>query len=181
MGWALALLPDEAGQRTISRLWLALRQEGFHSPLYEGESLPHLSLALLQTQDGSLPKRAEKLAAAFSPIDVTMAGTAAFGREVLYLAPQPLGALLAAHRQAVAALGPLVALCDGHYLPGAWTPHLSLAVNLEGHELARADRVMAKHFAPFACRLTELAVIKYHPAVVVARHALAAPPGERTP
>jgi hypothetical protein len=86
---------------------------------------------------------------------------------VLYLSPEPAAALYAMNRALTAALGPLAALADNHYLPGAWRPHMTVAFNIPEGDFARARRIVRGNFTPFSATFGAVAVVKFNPVKIV--------------
>lgn len=167
MGWAVILLPDARGDEAAKRVWTFVYRAGFCSMLFEGDNRPHVSLTLLETQDGTLPGAAARFAAASAPISVTFASIGAFGEDVIYLEPQPTAALHEMNRKLTAELGPLAALADTRYLPGAWTPHMTAAFKIAEGDFPRAMWAVRKSFAPFSCAFESVAVVKFNPVKII--------------
>jgi 2'-5' RNA ligase len=177
MGWAVILLPDARGDEAAKRVWTFVYRAGFCSMLFEGDNRPHVTLALLETQDGRLSEAASRFAAASKPAAVTFASIGSFGEEVIYLEPQPTAALHEMNRRLAAEMGPLAALADPHYLPGEWTPHMTAAFKIPEGDFQRAMWAVKKSFVPFSCTFESVAVVKFNPVKIVEVFKL----GEETP
>lgn len=176
MGWAAVLLPDAHADARARRVWRAVYDGGFRSMLFDGENRPHVSLVVLQGQDGTLEERVGRAAEAFRPAAVSFTAAGAFGEDVIYLAPAPTAELHAMHRALTRALGPLLALADGHYLPGAWQPHMTVAYRIPEGGFNEAMRLVRASFVPFAATFTALAVVKFSPVKIVRVFELPIPP-----
>jgi 2'-5' RNA ligase len=172
MGWAVILLPDERGEAAASRVWRAVQAAGFRSMLFEGDNRPHISLAVLETQDGSLEAAAQRFAIQSNPVTVTMASIGSFGEDVIWLAPEPAAALHAMNRALISAIGPLSALADAHYLPGSWQPHLTVAFKISEGGYNRAWRAVKNSFVPFTATFGSIAVVKFNPVKIVSVFAM---------
>jgi 2'-5' RNA ligase len=172
MGWAVVLLPEDEGRRRAECVWRAVAQAGFPAHLFEGENQPHISLAVLQTQDGSLQAITARFAAEVTPFGVTFGAVGSFGTDVIYLEPEPKSYLLALNRALTAALGSLAALIDRYYVPGTFQPHLTVAFKVPEEGFSGALRAVNGSFVPFHARFNRLAVVKFHPAKVVETHYL---------
>lgn len=167
MGWAVILLPDERGDASARRVWSAVRNAGFRSMLFEGDNRPHVSLTVLETQDGTLDDAVRRFAAEETPAAVTFASAGAFGEDVIWLAPEPTAALHRMNRALTAHLGPLAPLVDRHYLPGDWQPHMTVAFKIPEGEFTRAWRTVRESFLPFSTVLGSVAVVKFNPVKIV--------------
>lgn len=163
MGWAVILLPDEAGDAAARRIWRPIYDAGFHTMLVDGNNRPHVSLMLLETQDGTLDDAVQKFAENTRPVTVTFASIGNFGEDVIYLSPEPAAALHAMNRGITGALGPLLAMADGHYLPGEWRPHMTVAFKIPEGEFSRAMQIVRNSFVPFTTTFSTVAVVKYYP------------------
>ena len=167
MAWAVILLPDERGDASARRIWRAVHTAGFREMLFEGDNRPHLSLMLLDAQDGTLESAVERFAAATSPVEVTFASVGSFGADVIYLSPEPSAALHEMNRKLTAALGPLAALADANYLPGEWHPHMTVVFKAPAEDFNRAMRVVKRNFVPFPAVFGSVAVVKFNPVKIV--------------
>lgn len=167
MGWAVILLPDEHGDASARRVWRAVYNAGFRSMLFEGDNRPHISLTVLDTQDGTLDAAVLKFAAETLPVSATIGVLGAFGEDVVWIAPEPTAALHAMNRALTAAIGPLAALADSHYLPGEWVPHMTVAFNIFEGDFTRAMRVVRDNFVPFTAMFDSVAVVKFNPVKIM--------------
>lgn len=172
MGWAVILLPDERGDAAARRVWSATHHAGFRSRLYDGDNQPHVSLAVLETQDGSLDGIVQAFAQATAPARAVFAAAGSFGEDVIYLSPEPAAALLRMNRDLVGRLGPLASLMDRHYLPGEFQPHLTVAFHVPEGQFTRAWNTVRDSFAPFSTTFARIAVVKFHPVKIMATYDL---------
>jgi 2'-5' RNA ligase len=181
MGWAVILLPDEKADASARRVWRAVQAAGFRSVSFEGDSYPHVSLMLLETQDGTLEAAVQRFAAGTAPAAVSFASVSSFGQDVIYLSPEPTAALYEMNRSLTREMGALAALADPHYLPGEWRPHMSAAFSIPEGGFKRAMRAVKGSFAPFRATFGSVAVVKYNPVKLVGTYALGGNTASRTP
>jgi 2'-5' RNA ligase len=172
MGWAVILLPDEKADASARRVWRAVQAAGFRSVFFEGDSYPHVSLMVLETQDGTLESAVRRFAAETPPATVTFAAIGSFGQDVIYLSPEPMAALYEMNRRLTREMGALAALADPHYLPGEWRPHMSAAFSIPEGGFKSAMRAVTGSFAPFQATFGSIAVVKYNPVKIVGAYAL---------
>lgn len=173
MAWAVEIFFDESGEGRVRSLWNALRLPEADATLYEGASRPHLSLAVLDSQDGALEEKTAAVAGRTAPFGLVFGGIGAFPEAgALYLRPEPSGALQALYREMLGELGTLRGRVWPLYLPGQWTPHATVAMGLEEASLRGALRKAVKAFAPFAVRCRSLAVVKFRPVAVTGEYPL---------
>lgn len=167
MGWAVILLPDEAGDAAARRVWRPVCNAGICHLLFTGDNRPHVSLMLLETQDGTLDDAVRKFAQSAQPVTATFASVGSFGEDVIYLSPEPAAALHQMNRGLTACLGPLLALADSHYLPGEWRPHMTIAFRIPEGEFSRAMQIVKSSFVPFTATFGQVAVVKFNPVKIM--------------
>jgi 2'-5' RNA ligase len=174
MGWAVILLPDERGDAAARRVWRAVHDAGFGSMLFEGDNRPHLSLTVLEAQDGSLESAVESFAAGAGHVSACFASIGSFGEDVIYISPEPSAALHEMNRRLTSTLGKLAALADPRYLPGEWRPHMTVAFNIPEGDFNRAMRVVKNSFVPFPAVFESVAMVKFNPVKIVSVYRLGA-------
>lgn len=177
MGWAVILLPDARAHDAAERVWRSVYNAGFRSMLFEGDNRPHLSLTVLDTQDGTLPDAVRRFALGCRPVTVTFAGIGAFAEDVIYLSPEPAAELYAMNRALAQALGPLLALADNHYMPGQWRPHMTVAFKIPDGDFNRVRKIVRENFTPFRATFGEVAVVKFNPVKIVETIPFSSTPG----
>jgi 2'-5' RNA ligase len=110
------------------------------------------------------------------PIAIRLANIGIFpgARSVLYLGPVVTESLLALHWRLHAALGEFASACWGHYLPGAWVPHVTLGMDVESTAMGKALEVLRAHWEPSAAaaRLDAIRFIRFRPVETLYRKAL---------
>ena len=172
MGWAVILLPDERAEASARRVWSATYNAGFRSRLFEGDNRPHVSLTVLETQDGSLDAAVQAFAENAKPARAALAAMGSFGEDVIYLSPEPSSALLQMNRELCGRLGPLLPLADRHYLPGEFQPHMTMVFNVPDGQFSRAWQAVQNSFVPFTATFDRVAVVKFHPVKIMSVYEL---------
>lgn len=89
---------------------------------------------------------------------------------VLWLSPQPDERLFEAHARLHDTIAPL--LCDPHYRPGAWTPHLTIAAAVPAGRREDALRLAGAEIAPFTLAFDAVDCLSWPPVTVLAEHPL---------
>jgi 2'-5' RNA ligase len=84
---------------------------------------------------------------------------------VLWLAPRPDRRLIAAQARVNVLLDP--ALCDPHYRPGAWRPHLTLAAAVGHAQRDAARRFAARPLEPFSLTFDVVDCLSWPPVRVL--------------
>ncbi len=167
MGWAVILLPDERADTCARRVWNAAGRAGYGEKLFDGDNRPHVSLTVLETQDGTLDAAVQAFAESTTPVQVAFAAMGSFGENVIYLSPEPTSALLQMNRELSNRLGPLLSLADRYYLPGEFQPHMTVVFNVPEGQFNHAWRVTREHFIPFTAIFNRIAVVKFHPVKIM--------------
>ena len=137
---------------------------------------PHITLARYRAiGTSSLAAAAEALKGepAFA---LTFERMAFFDTEplVLWLAPSPDPRLIEAHAKLHARVDP--ALCDPHYLPEHWWPHLTIAMTISGPKREAALDFAKRPFAPFALTFDLVDCVSWPPVSILQTRTLAQEP-----
>jgi hypothetical protein len=135
----------------------------------------HISLAIYD--DPPLEQFVPALAAfaeTLTPLEVRLASIGLFAdiTNVVFLGVVVTEALLASHRRAHAALGAFREACWEHYLPEAWFPHVSLALNATNAAAQAATATLLAQRAPSTVRIEGLRLIRFGPVHSVYQRAL---------
>jgi 2'-5' RNA ligase len=178
MGWAVILLPDERADASAKYIWRAVHNAGYSSMLFEGDNRPHVSLMVLETQDGTLEKAVQDFALRAKPVSTLFASIGSFGEDVIYLSPEPAAAFYEMNRGLTGELGSLAALADTHYLPGQYTPHMTAAFKIPEGDFRRAMQAVKNNFTPFRATFESVAVVKFNPVKIVGVYKLGEKPSE---
>ena len=154
-------LADEAG-RTALGLWDHLEAR-YGLRQVRAAARPHVSYLVGESDRASdLAAALADVAPGLSSFIVTLSGVRAFdGPEpVVYLAVDAGPALTAAHRALLRATQPLWSRIWPHYLPGAWTPHVTLALrDLPRERLGEVLADLRDRTAPHSARLAHLDLV----------------------
>jgi 2'-5' RNA ligase len=106
------------------------------------------------------------------PIRLANIGIFSGAKNVLYLGPVVTEALLALHRRFHEALSDCNEICSSYYLPGAWVPHVTLALDVEAEALKEALEVVRETSEPADARLDAIRLIRFRPIEVLYLRAL---------
>ena len=89
MAFAIELALDAASAAPVRALWRRLAEAGIRFMAESGAD-PHVSLAIWDALDvARAAAEVDAVAGAIPPVDITFTHVAAFGAEVVYLAPAP--------------------------------------------------------------------------------------------
>ncbi|HEX7005227.1 MAG TPA: 2'-5' RNA ligase family protein [Trueperaceae bacterium] len=166
MALAVELYFDARTERTVDSLREEIHAAGIEpSPLLTG-ARPHVSLALVETDD--VPRLSEVVdlfAADTERCPVTLVSLASFSssKGVLFLAPVPTRRLLELHARFYARLAAERLEFDELYAPGSWVPHCTLEMGLSGSQLATAFDSCWRSFSPVSGELVAAGVVSYPP------------------
>jgi len=138
MALAVCLLFDDRSTRAMRELWDRLEDVGVGSlrSHTHGHHVPHLSYAVLRTWDLAKVRSALEVLPDKGPMDLQFDGLGLFRRGRVWLAPAVNAELVSRQQATVAALMSVDADLHKHYLPGAWTPHCTLAPRVRLGDLA---------------------------------------------
>jgi 2'-5' RNA ligase len=114
------------------------------------------------------------LAKTTAPIGLAFSGIGVFPGEqsVLYLAPVVTPELLELHRSFHAAIDGRSPPVRGHYVRGAWVPHVTLALDVTPQALTQAIDLVREVWEPMTARVEALRLIRFFPVETLALHPL---------
>jgi hypothetical protein len=182
MDYAVELMVDAEAAAPVVALWREIHAacDGL-AP--EEESLPHISLTAVDLEPNPTPALEEMtailadFAAETAPIRSRFQAVAAFPTEqrVVYLAPVVTRQLLDAHDSFHARLDQARIPSAAYYLPGAWIPHCTIAMQLPADRVGAACELACRAdvFRPFT--LAAVRLISIHPVHELARFELRGP------
>lgn len=129
MSLAVCLLFDDRADRALRALWDRLEDLGVSTlrSHTHGRHVPHLSYAVLRTWELDAVRNVVDALPAGGQLDLQFDALGTFRRGRAWLVPSVTGELVNRQEQAVAALTNAGADLHKHYLPGVWTPHLTIA------------------------------------------------------
>lgn len=160
MALAVCLLFDPPTERTLRRLWQRLEDDGVPTLATHthGRHVPHLSLAVLRSWDLDAVRAAVEALPDAGPVSVRFDAVAAFRRGRMHLVPAVTSALAARQERLVDALRATPEQLHRHYVPGVWTPHVTLAPRVP---LDRTRQVLAAAYEilPLTGSLTRAALV----------------------
>ncbi|MBL0887983.1 2'-5' RNA ligase family protein [Myceligenerans indicum] len=129
MALAVCLLFDSPTERTLRRLWQRLEADGVPTLATHthGRHVPHLSLAVLRSWDLDAVRAAMESLPDAGPTPVRFDAVAAFRRGRMHLVPAVTSTLATRQERVVAALDATDEDLHRHYVPGVWSPHVTVA------------------------------------------------------
>jgi 2'-5' RNA ligase len=129
---AVCLLFDGPTERVLRRLWQRLESDGVPTLATHthGRHVPHLSLAVLRSWDLDKVRAAVEALPDAGPLTVQFDAIAAFRRGRMSLVPAATTELVARQERVVEALGATADELHKHYVPGTWTPHVTVATRV---------------------------------------------------
>lgn len=132
MALAVCLLFDRPTERVLRQLWQRLEARGVQTPATHthGRHVPHLSMAVLRSWDLETVRAAVEALPDAGPATVRFDAVAAFRRGRMNLVPAVTSRLVARQERIVAALGASEDELHKHYVPGIWTPHVTVATRV---------------------------------------------------
>ncbi|RPF20933.1 2'-5' RNA ligase family protein [Myceligenerans xiligouense] len=173
MALAVCLLFDRPTDRVLRRLWQRLEDDGVPTLATHthGRHVPHLSLAVLRSWDLDKVRAALEALPHAGPVTIRFDAVAAFRRGRMSLIPAVTTALAARQERVVEALGATEDELHRHYVPGDWTPHVTVATRVR---LEQTPLVLeaAYEILPLTGTLTHAALVDagtgtVHPLTVV--------------
>lgn len=173
MALAICLLFDRPTERVLRQLWQRLEAKGVPTPATHthGRHVPHLSLAVLRSWDLDKVRAAIEALPDAGPTNVQLDAVAAFRRGRMSLIPAVTSHLAARQERIVEALGASEDELHRHYVPGIWTPHVTVATRAR---LEQTPLVLeaAYEIVPLTGTITHAALVDagtgtVHPLVIV--------------
>ncbi len=126
----------------------------------------HISLAIYDDPplERFVPALAD-FAETLTPFEVHLASIGLFAdiRNVVFLGVVVTEALLALHRRAHEALGAFRECCWEYYMPGAWVPHVSLALDATNVAARAATATLLAHWGPMTVGIGGIRLVRLRP------------------
>jgi hypothetical protein len=91
---------------------------------------------------------------------------------VVFLGVVVTDALLALHRRAHESLGAFRESCWEYYLPGAWVPHVSLALDATNAAAQSATAMLLAYWTPMTVGIGGIRLVQFRPARFLYQRAL---------
>jgi 2'-5' RNA ligase len=177
--YAVELELDGESGAAVRDLWRALSDIGVTWMAQSGAS-PHVSLAIWETIDRPrFEAELSRFAAETGPIGVTFDGAGSFPGGTVFLRPVEDAALRALQRHVHARFASLGAGPWAYYLPEAWIPHCTLAMDVPPERLDEALGI-AERAPAISGRLEHVGIVEFRPVQVLARYPLGGAPARRS-
>ncbi|WNJ88491.1 2'-5' RNA ligase family protein [Bosea sp. 685] len=124
---------------------------------------PHITLTRYSKRPSHLLIGAGRAFQREAPLSLTFDRIGMFDTDpiVLWLAPRWDQRLIDLHAKAHEIVDP--ALCDPHYRPQQWTPHLSIAVSVATAQRSQALAFAAQPFEPFGITFDAIECVAWPP------------------
>lgn len=160
MALAVCLLLDDPADRAVRRLWQRLEVAGVPSmPSHtHGLHVPHLSYVSLLRSDRAAVTEALAGLPEREPVELCFDGLGTFRRSRCWLAPALAPTLGERQEAVVAAVQATGAVVHRNYVPGVWTPHLTLAPRLHLADLPTVA-ALVYDVLPLTATVTRVALV----------------------
>jgi 2'-5' RNA ligase len=170
--YAVELDLDPASAEVVRRLWSALSGVGV-TWMEQSGATPHVSLAIWERIDQpAFDAELARLAAETPPLPITFDGIGTFPAGAVFLRPVADPALVELQRRCHARLSPFASEPWNYYMPEAWIPHCTLAMQVPPDRTAEALAVARRADLPILGRLEAVGIVEFRPVRVLARHPL---------
>ncbi len=128
---------------------------------------PHLTLARYTDLSADMLREALALRAQEKPVSLAFDRVGLFDVDplVLWLSPRNGQRLIDLHARIHGIVDP--ALCDPHYRPGLWTPHLTIAMAIPANRREEALALAAGRFEPFSLTFDVIESVSWPPVRVL--------------
>jgi 2'-5' RNA ligase len=175
MSFAVTLQLDAQAESAVLSIREKLLRRGIHPIPDEMRARPHLTLGMWngKTPTG-FPERLAQYAAGLTALEVIFSSVGLFPtREgILFLAPVVTSALLELHSHFHREIVPPGLEPDGKTLPGAWVPHVTLAIALADWEMHAAVDMAREPPMPLLARFSEIGILEFPPVQEIAAFSL---------
>lgn len=162
---SVVLYCDPDTENWIRELQLQIEAGRRHHGLSLLELRPHITVGAFDVPEGAkAASQIDRAACSFSPGALRLSAVGIFSTRALFLALTPNAYLLRMCDAIHACLSPVGEVREGgHYSPGGWMPHVTLAMNLNRREQMEAFEQAASRFAPWTGTAASIAVVSYEP------------------
>jgi 2'-5' RNA ligase len=163
MGYAIEMFFDSASESRIRSLWDALAAPGAY-PMTNGDSRPHISLAVANSVDVPavrlLLEDFARGSMAF-PLSMESLGFFLSKERVAFLAPKATPELLALHARFFEQFSAVASGIRQIYSPSTWVPHCTLATGILPQQIALAVDACQSLGLPFGCTVVEIGLVEF--------------------
>ena len=175
MAYAVSLLFNAGVADAISAHWRRLADADISRSMLDVGFPPHVTLTVYDTLRTDVATTA--LDRVFENLDrmaVTLTGVTTFGAGsgVLYAALSPSPDLMRLQAIVAAAIDEA---CRPHYQAGNWTPHCTLATDVDDTSLDRAKTILERDWRPLAGVFEAATLVEFVPVTGIKRWTLARP------
>jgi 2'-5' RNA ligase len=172
MPYVVELALDAEAAAAVRRVWREMADAGNEYMARSGVR-PHVTFGIWDTLEHD---RAEAELTAFAartaPVRLTFASVGLFPGVAIFLAPTVTPELLDLHADFHRRWGGLGQGSAGHYRPGGWVPHCTLATDLEPEQFGSALVIAGRVRLPIECRLVEIGIVEFRPLKQLVSHTL---------
>ena len=166
MQLAVQLDLDPTTSSAIDRISAELEHHDGLETVRQIGDVPHLSLAIYDDfPPAELAAKVAGFAATLTPVPLRLANIGIFTgiRSVLFLGLVVTEPLLALHRECHRILSPFRSRCSEHFRPGAWIPHVTLAMNVTPDTVPACVGAVAANWTPADATLDAVRLIRFRP------------------
>jgi 2'-5' RNA ligase len=166
LGYAVELYFDSQTEKRVWELRQLLIEHGIASLIGGLGDRPHVSLAVFPEVDcNELISVTKEYANGIEPFDVQFSAIGSFPtiENVLFLSPVLTEKLLDHHSDFHHMLVEAKLTASAYYLPGNWTPHCTVEMNIPDEQFSAAREICKKSFIPFTGQFQEIGVTEFRP------------------
>jgi hypothetical protein len=166
MFYAIHAFFDEQTEVAIKSVWKELADSGVAPYLYQSANRPHLTLAIYDKLDlHPCEVRMHDMAVANPALPLVFNSLSIFTspRAAVFLAPLVDTAMLGLHEHVHQVFDDIASGADEYYLPGKWTPHCALALELDKATAVKVIEIAMHMPLPLAGLVAEVGVIEARP------------------
>lgn len=164
MPHSISLWFDENTEGAIRDVWRDLADKEISSKFHDGPYRPHVTLSIYEDLDvEAFSGELREYAASKPKFPITFESLGAFtgSTGALFLVPRPTLRLLETQQDVTSLLADHGSgATEPWYKPGDWTPHCTLAVDLEPSELSKAFDLCQGHKRPIEGVVNRVGIIK---------------------
>ena len=167
MTYSIAVFFDEETEQEIRRIWRVLADARLSDILYLSDNRPHITLSMYKTIN--LEKTSAvlcKLAGEYLLMDVSFRAVGIFPNTAdVFLIPSVSLQLMDIEQKLRNEFAEITSQPDNPYfLPGEWTPHCSMAIDVQRHLLlAAVQKVIGALKFPLDGKIVGLGLTSYPP------------------
>ena len=166
MGYAVELYFDSQTEKRVWDLRHTLIKQGISSTTSRLGDRPHVSLAVFPNVNcDDLVSVTKGYANVIKSFDFQFSAIGSFStnENVLFLSPVLTNQLLNYHESFHHRLADAKLTPSSYYIPGNWTPHCTVEMNIPDEQFPKAFEICEKNFIPFAGQFREIGIIEFRP------------------